>query len=120
MAEETRRDEPVLGSERRGEAIVVHLGGELDLYNAPTVRSALLDACTQQPERLIVDLADVRFVDSTVLGVLVETRTKLEHRRAFLLASAGLETQRALEISGLDRHLALYASVDAALAANLS
>jgi hypothetical protein len=34
-----------------------------------------------------------------------------------MLASPGLETRRALEISGLDRHFAVHDSLDAALAA---
>jgi hypothetical protein len=37
-----------------------------------------------------------------------------------LLAAPGLETHRALSISGLDQHLAVHESVEAALAAQLS
>jgi len=100
--------------------VVIHLVGELDLHNAPEVRSNLLELCAEQPERLVVDLAEVDFVDSTALGVLIEARTKLENRRSFLLAAPGLETHRALTISGLDQHLSVHDTVDEALAANLS
>ena len=98
---------------------MIHLVGELDLYNAPEVRAALLDLCSEQPERLVVDLGDVDFVDSTALGVLIEARTKLDDRTSFLLAAPGLETHRALSISGLDQHLAVHETVDDALAATL-
>ena len=65
----------VKGVERHsGGAVVVHLEGELDLYNAPEVRTALLELASEQPERLVVDLAEVAFVDSTALGVLIEAR----------------------------------------------
>ena len=97
----------------------MHLVGELDLYNAPQIRATLLELCSEQPERLVVDLAEVDFVDSTALGVLIEARTKLENRQSFLLASPGLETGRALSISGLDRQLAVHDSVESALAAEL-
>ena len=113
------RKAPVLGVERQGDACVVRLGGELDLYNAPQVRDALIEACADSPGRVVVDLSDVEFVDSTALGVLIEARTRLDNRRAFLLAGPGLETRRALEISGLDRHLAVHETLDAALAAEL-
>jgi anti-sigma B factor antagonist len=111
---------PVKGVERHnGGAVVVHLVGELDLYNAPEVRITLLELASEQPERLVVDLAEVAFVDSTALGVLIEARSTLANRQAFLLASPGPETHRALKISGLDQHLSVHDSVEAALAATL-
>jgi anti-sigma B factor antagonist len=110
---------PVAGVEERDGAIVVQLAGELDLYNAHAVRDELLEQAGRRPERLVIDLSRVTFIDSTGLGVLIEARTRLENRRAFLLASPGLETRRALEISGLDRHFAVHESLDDALAAGL-
>jgi anti-sigma B factor antagonist len=120
MTDEAQLNEhPVAGIDRMNGAVVIHLTGELDLYNAPEIRSALLDVCAEQPERVIVDLGQVHFVDSTALGVLIEVRTKLERRQAFMLASPGLETHRALTISGLDRHFAVHETVESALAASL-
>ena len=121
MTDESRLNEhPVRGIDRKNGAVVIHLAGELDLYNAPEMREALLQLCSEQPERLVVDLDEVDFVDSTALGVLIEARTKLDDRATFLLAAPGLETHRALSISGLDQHLAVHDTVDAALAAKLN
>ncbi|MGZ8693132.1 MAG: STAS domain-containing protein [Gaiellaceae bacterium] len=112
-------EHPVGGIDRPDAGVVIHLVGELDLYNAPEVREALLELCSEQPKRLVVDLAKVDFVDSTALAVLIEARTKLTNRQSFLLAAPGLETHRALTISGLDQHLAVHDTVAAALAASL-
>ena len=121
MGDESRLNEhPVGGIERRGDAVVVRLVGELDLYNAPEVRTALHELTAEQPERLVVDLGEVDFVDSTALGVLIEARTKLTNRRSFLLAAPGLETHRALQISGLDQHLAVHDTVEAALVTSIA
>src|SRR5207248_932877 len=98
---------------------VVSLAGELDLYNANDVREALLAACAEEPVRLVVDLAEVTFVDSPALGVLIDARSRMANRRAFLLAAPGMETKRALEISGLDKHFSVQYSVDQAIAAEL-
>ena len=118
LSEETSLNEhPVKDVERRDDAVIVHLTGELDLYNAPEMRTALLELCAEQPSRLIVHLGAVDFVDSTALGVLIEARTKLQNRQAFFLASPGLETHRALTISGLDQHLSVHDTVESALAA---
>ena len=111
--------EPVVGLEKTNGACVVRLAGELDLYNADTVRDALFEACADGPDRVVVDLSEVEFIDSTALGVLIEARTKLENRRAFLLAAPGLETRRALQISGLDRHFSVHDTVLEALEASV-
>jgi anti-sigma B factor antagonist len=113
------RQPPVLGIDDEGDAQVIRLGGELDLYNADAVREALFKACNSGPSRIVVDLSEVEFMDSTALGVLVEARTKLPNRKAFLLAAPRLETKRVLQISGLDRHFTVHESVDEALAAEV-
>lgn len=106
---------PVLGVEEVGTAYVVRLGGELDLYNAAQVRAALVDACAQAPERIVVDLGEVEFLDSTALSVLIETRARMNNRGGLMLAAPGLETRRALQISGLDKLFAVHDTVAEAL-----
>jgi anti-anti-sigma factor len=113
------REDPVAGIDRNDGSTVVRLAGELDLYNAHAVREALIAACEESPERLVVELSRVNFIDSTALGVLIEARTRMPNRKGFLLASPGLETRRALEISGLDKHFTVHESLDEALAASL-
>ena len=113
------RKHPVLGVDTVGDARVVRLGGELDLYNAAQVRSALADACAQFPERIVVDLGEVDFIDSTALGALIEARARLVNRDGLLLAGPGLETRRALQISGLDQLFNVHDSVPDALGAKV-
>ena len=111
------RESAVTGVDRRNGAVVVSLAGELDLYNAEDVRGALLDGCAGEPDALVVDLEDVRFIDSTALGVLIEARSRLTDHSGFRLAAPGLETRRALEVSGLDRHILVHDTVAEALEA---
>lgn len=109
------REPPVRGVEAVNGAVVVHLAGELDLYNADEVRDALSDAIAGAPERIVVDMEHVEFVDSTALGVLIEARSKLG-RDGLALAAPRLDTRRTLEVSGLDRHLPVHDTVAEALA----
>jgi anti-sigma B factor antagonist len=113
------RDEPVVEVSTNGDAIVVRLAGELDLHTTGPVRRALLEAVAGAPGRVVVDLAKVEFMDSTALSILVEARTRLRSRERFLLAAPGLEARRALEVSGLDRHFGVHATVEDALTATL-
>ena len=110
------RVDPVAGVDRLDGVVVVRLAGELDLYNAHQVREMLLACSSENPAKLVVDLGEVQFVDSTALGVLVEARSRMEDKQAFLLAAPGVETRCALEVSGLDRHFNVRESVDDALA----
>ncbi len=111
------REAAVTGVDSRDGAVIVSLAGELDLYNAEEVRRALLEACAAEPEVLVVDLGEVRFIDSTALGVLIEARSSMGDRKGFRLAAPGLETRRALEVSGLDRHFLVHETVPEALEA---
>ena len=111
------REAAVTGVDSRDGAVVVTLAGELDLYNAEEVRRALLEACGLEPEVLVVDLGEVTFIDSTALGVLIEARSRLADRQGFRLAAPGLETRRALEVSGLNRHFLVHDTVPEALEA---
>ncbi len=119
MADETRLSEQaVAGIERRDGAVIVRLAGELDLYNTPAVRDVLVDLSERQPDRLVIDLEEVAFVDSTGLGALIEARSKLHDRRALVLAAPGAQVLRALQISGLDQHIAVHDTVAAAVGAS--
>lgn len=107
-------EEPVKETRREDGAAVVALQGELDLYNAQAVRDALT-AAADGAQRLVVDMSDVTFVDSTAMGLLIEARSRLGDRSSFVLAAPGMETRRALQVSGLDRHFTIADSVAAAL-----
>jgi anti-sigma B factor antagonist len=108
------RRPPVDGVERRNGDIVVRLAGEIDLHNAAEVGAALQEAGESGPERVVVDLGEVDFVDSTALGTLVEARKQLANAR-LVLAAPGRDVRRALEVAGLLEHFNVQDSVDAAL-----
>ena len=56
MAPGNARDHPVAGVSEDGEAVILRLTGELDLYNAPELRKALVECAERNPKRLVVDL----------------------------------------------------------------
>ncbi len=95
--------------------MVVRLAGELDLYNVAEVSTALAGIASDPPERVVVDLTEVSFVDSTALGALVEAQRELRGGSRLLLAAPGSDVRRALEVSGLARHFAVHDTVEDAL-----
>ena len=77
---------------------------ELDMGTAPYARSQIHGGLIQRPQRLTIDLSDVRFMGSAGLGLLVEAREDAEHT-GVKLSLAGVQdnriVRRALEVSGL-------------------
>jgi anti-sigma B factor antagonist len=95
--------------------VVVRLQGELDLHNADELRAAFDDALARRPARLVVDLSDVDFLDSTALGAFVRARKRQAGGGDFRVAAPGAEPLRAIRLAGLERHLDVIDSLDDAL-----
>jgi anti-anti-sigma factor len=106
------REPAVQSIETTRDALIVRVGGELDLYNADQLRAAL--SGSGGVGRVVVDLSNVEFLDSTVLGVLVEAEARFGSG-VLRLAAPQVGSRRALAVSGLDRRLAVHESVESAL-----
>jgi anti-sigma B factor antagonist len=103
-------------SEREG-ASVLTLRGEIDVYTAPQMRQAIVDLVDGGVTNVIVDMAQVDFLDSTGLGVLVEGLKRINSKDGTLsiVATQG-RILKIFDITGLDRAFAIHASVEEALA----
>jgi anti-sigma B factor antagonist len=68
----------VVGARGEGDAIIVALRGEIDLNNSPDLRTELFSLLGRQaPKRLVLNLAQVPYMDSSAIAVLVETLQKV-------------------------------------------
>src|SRR4051794_41610591 len=59
---------------------VVAVAGEIDLFTAPELKSALGEALEAGHTRIVVDLTNTSFLDSTALGVLIGAVKRLPAR----------------------------------------
>jgi anti-sigma B factor antagonist len=94
---------------------VVEVGGELDLYTAPSFRESVLEAAGDtDPPKVIVDFRGLGFIDSSGLGAIVACLKHLRERGGDLALAApeGSGLRRLLDLTGLDRVLTLYAGTD--------
>ncbi|PYI80675.1 MAG: anti-sigma factor antagonist [Verrucomicrobia bacterium] len=96
---------------------VVPLKGEIDLHVSPTVTAALTEVIDQKPERLVVDLSEVTYIDSAGLAALIQAMQKVEGYGGKFMLSGLQETVRSIfEISRLDQVFQIFPDADAALA----
>jgi anti-sigma B factor antagonist len=87
---------------RDGDAVVLALGGELDLETAPGLRHRLQEALAERPATVVVDLERLAFLDSTGISVLVEALKQSERQGGrLLLRRPSPAIHRVLEITGL-------------------
>lgn len=101
----------------RGVTIVV-LHGDVDVARGLALRDLLGELLGGPPGALVVDLTDVRFLDSSGVGLLVTShRRAKEESRDFAIAGAGDAVRRTLQLTRTDRILTLYDSLDDALEA---
>jgi len=96
---------------------VITLHGESDAFAAPRVRSDLATALGSEAP-LVVDLTPATFIDSTIVGVLLEGLADCEKRERPLLLllpdDAAPEVHRLFEITGLAALLPVVRSWDEA------
>lgn len=99
---------------------VVALSGEIDLYTAPELKAELLRLVAEEPRRIVVDMTDATFVDSTTLGVLLGAVKRLRLQGGELeIVCSDLNIRRILSITLLDRAFTIYESLDEALRSQL-
>jgi anti-sigma B factor antagonist len=86
------------------DAFVVSVAGEADLHTAPEIERALKDALRLGGRSVVLDLVEVGFIDSTVLGVMLRYQPRFRDRDGDLvIVSDDRRVLRTLEITGLDR-----------------
>ena len=85
-------------------SFVVSVSGEVDLHTAPEMERELVEVLQLGGNSVVVDLAEVGFIDSTVLGLLLRYKPRFRSRGGDLvLVSDDRRILRTLEITGLDR-----------------
>ncbi len=93
-----------LSCEIDGSRAVMRLVGELDLGSAPRLREQIVGVVDAGVVDLVLDLAELEFIDSSGLSVLVMALKRLRERDGDLrLRSVPAQTRRVLAVSGLDR-----------------
>jgi anti-sigma B factor antagonist len=94
---------------------VIDVEGEVDVFTAPKLREAIIGLLGDGMQRLIVNLENVAFMDSTGLGVLVGGLKRVKERDGEMaIAGAQGTVLRVLNVTGLNAVFSMKDSVEAA------
>jgi anti-sigma B factor antagonist len=96
---------------------ILRVTGELDLFTAPRLREAVVEATDGGARDVVVDLDGVGFIDSSGLGVLVACLKRLRELDGSFAVIAGATSSlyKLLSLTGLDGFMPTFTSLDGVL-----
>ncbi len=108
-----------IATRQAGNATVVDIKGDIDLYNSPEVRKVVLEELKEKrTARLVVNLTNVRYIDSSGVASLVEgLKISKTMGSRFMLYGLSPAAREVLELSRLIRVFEVFASEAEALQA---
>lgn len=111
---------PIALDESEDGVVVVLVEGEHDIYTAPTLRERLEEA-SGRGGGVVVDLTGTTFMDSSILGALLDARRQAQESGSGFVVSVDDDVepgvQRILDITGLVPVLPVINGREAAVAA---
>jgi anti-sigma B factor antagonist len=111
---------PILLDDAAGDVVVVVVEGEHDIYTAPALRERLEEALAKGGG-VVVDLTGATFVDSSVLGALLDARRRALDAHQGFVVCVGEQVEpgvrRILDITGLVPVLPVVSGRDEAIEA---
>lgn len=101
-----------------GDRTVIAVAGEVDIATAEILDTEITQVLAGGASRLVLDLSEVAFLDSTGLGVLVKGLKRAREAGGSLAVVVTAERiAKVFRITGLDAVMSLHADVDSAVAA---
>ncbi len=102
--------------EEKEEAVILKLDGEVDVYTAPKLKSRLIDLVDQSKFKIIVNLENIDFMDSSGLGVLVGGLKRVRsHDGAIALVCTQENILKIFRITGLVKVFPIFETESQAL-----
>jgi anti-sigma B factor antagonist len=98
------------------DVVVVEVSGDVDMASAPELMTAIEWAGREEPAALVVNLTGATFLSVAGMNLLLDVHREMPSHRWFRVVADGPATSRPLQLLGIDSVVALYPTLDAALA----
>ncbi|RIK63482.1 MAG: anti-sigma B factor antagonist [Planctomycetota bacterium] len=118
MADNQRTNNLVKEVRRTPEGTVVALTGDVDLHHSPALHAALVEVAGERPRRMILNLADVPYIDSSGVGTFVEVFRRVSaYKGKMVFCGLSSRVKSVFEITKLDKFFIICDTEEQALKA---
>ena len=99
-------------NEKRQDGVwIVEVSGEVDFHSSPDLREKLGKVADSQAEKVVINLKNVSYIDSSGLATFVEALQKIKrYKGKFVLAELAPAVRSVFEIAKLDTIFSLASS----------
>jgi anti-sigma B factor antagonist len=102
-------------TKNEGNVAIVEIEGEVDLYSSPNLRNILLDLTKAKNSAILVNLLNVKYMDSSGVATLVEALQQVgKYGGKLKIANLRNSVKDVFELSRLDKVFDIYESVEEA------
>jgi anti-anti-sigma factor len=95
---------------------IFNLIGQLDAFSEPTFQKVVLNGIKMGPKKVILDLSQINFIDSSGLGALVRIAKNLKESKGKLQIVTNARVTQTVKMVRLEQYLELQPDLDTALA----
>ncbi|HEX5113714.1 MAG TPA: STAS domain-containing protein [Pseudonocardiaceae bacterium] len=112
-----RADALVVTAQQQGNCEVLTVSGEIDLSTEALLRDPIARCLHTRPRVLVVDLSAVTFMGSSGLSALREAQDQGAPHTLVRVVVASRAVLRPIHVTGVERMLSIYPTLEQALAA---
>lgn len=99
-------DKFTVGREETDAAYTLRLQGELDLASAPDFRAVTEPLVQDESKRLVLDMKDLRYIDSTGMGILIAIlKLRKDNGGAIEFVGIPAKIKRLFDMTGITKFL---------------
>ncbi len=98
-------------TEELGACSVINVHGDIDVYSSPKVKETINALIEKEAYKIIINLEDIRYIDSTGLGVLIGALKRVkEHGGNITVVCSNPQIKKVFTITGLVKIFGIYSS----------
>ena len=99
------------------DVVICHINGDIDINSSPDIRKTFAELTASYQKKIVINLAEVSYIDSSGLATLVEMLKKIKSYGGKLrLSNLADKVKGLFEITKLEKIFEIYETAEQAIA----